>query len=184
MGKKKKAALRKNLLQISALAIAVAIVVAGILLVQRWWEGRPGPDPQSITITATAGDEEIEVPTYQACDLAQEGDCDEAESVPQLHADAEGEVTLTVPSSVSDYNWDVVAIYDDPAANSHFSYGAKEADSAKIPASAAPGEDGSGEDGSAPKLTVVEASALLVGQDENGEETPVHTVWSVEVVVS
>lgn len=178
MGKKKKAVLRKNLLQISALAIAVAIVVAGILVFQRWWESRPGPDPSTITITATADDEELELPVYQACDLAQEGECEEADTVPQLHVAADGEVTLTVPSSVSDYNWDVVAIYDDPAANSQFSYGAKESSTSTVPATVE-ATDGA----EAPKLTVLEASALLIGEDANGEETPVHTVWSVEVIV-
>ena len=76
-----KQARKKSLLQFLALIIAVAVIVVAVVMFQKWWNDRPGPDPQDVTITATVGDETMEVAPYSVCEPG--ADCEEGE-VPNL----------------------------------------------------------------------------------------------------
>lgn len=168
-----KKAKKKSLLRVLVLIIAVVIVIVASLLVQSWWNSRPGPDPREISLTARVGDREIEVPTYLACEVGAE--CPEGE-IPRIEVGAGENLVIEVPESVHQGQWNVLSIYDDPAANDQVLHGSYEAESAEIPGSVDPvAEDGT----ERPQLVVVEIAAVLIGEDDNGEETPYSVVWSV-----
>ena len=73
----------------------------------------------------------------------------------------------------------MLSIYDDPAANDETSHGANETTEVDIPGSVDPIEASTGE---RPRLMVVEVSSLMIGTDDDGEETPLATVWSLSTM--
>ncbi|MDK6260291.1 MULTISPECIES: DUF2771 domain-containing protein [Corynebacterium] len=172
----RKEAKRRSLLQFLALIIAVVIVLVGVYLGQRWWSSRPGPEPQDVTVTATVGDTETEVSPYAVCELDQE-DCPEGE-IARVPVPADGEVRLKIPNAIHDHNWQLLQIYDDPAANEERSFGAYDEDSVTVQGSVDPVEEG--ENAPRPKLTVLEIHSVMIGTDDAGEETPKATVWSLD----
>lgn len=171
-----KQARKKSLLQFLALIIAVAVIVVAVVMFQKWWNDRPGPDPQDVTITATVGDEMMEVAPYSVCEPG--ADCEEGE-VPNLTVGPDDTLKLEIPEAIYNHEWSVLSIYDDPAANDSTAHGANETTSLEIPGSVPPIEASTGE---RPQLMVVEISTLMIGHDANGEETPMHTVWSLSTM--
>ncbi|OFP64861.1 hypothetical protein HMPREF2978_08670 [Corynebacterium sp. HMSC074C01] len=171
-----KQARKKSLLQFLALIIAVAVIVVAVVMFQKWWNDRPGPDPKDVTITATVSDETLEVAPYSVCEPG--ADCEEGE-VPNLTVGPDDTLKLEIPEAIYNHEWSVLSIYDDPAANDSTAHGANETTSLEIPGSVPPIEASTGE---RPQLMVVEISTLMIGQDANGEETPMHTVWSLSTM--
>ncbi|MDK6814661.1 DUF2771 domain-containing protein [Corynebacterium sp. UMB6689] len=171
-----KQARKKSLLQFLALIIAVAVIVVAVVMFQKWWNDRPGPDPKDVTITATVGDETLEVAPYIVCEPGT--DCEEGD-VPNLTVGPDDTLKLEIPEAISNHEWSVLSIYDDPAANDSTAHGANETTSLEIPGSVPPIEASTGE---RPQLKVVEISTLMIGRDANGEETPMHTVWSLSTM--
>ena len=171
-----KQARKKSLLQFLALIIAVAVIVVAVVLFQKWRNDRPGPEPQDVTITATVGSDTLDVAPYSVCEPGT--DCKEGE-VPNLTVGPDDTLKLDIPEAISNHEWSVLSIYDDPAANDSTSHGANETTSLDIPGSVPPIEASTGE---RPKLMVVEISTLMIGHDANGEETPMQTVWSLSTM--
>jgi len=163
---------KKTLLQVLALIIAVAIVVVAAVLVQNWWKNRPDPEPQEVAITASVGDESIEVFPYLVCEPGVE--CPEGD-VPNLPVSADETLKIEIPESIYNHDWQMLMIYDDPAANDQQLYGPFDAESVEIPGSADP----IGEATERPRLLIVEISAAMVGHDDDGVETPYATIWSL-----
>lgn len=163
---------RKSLLQILTLVVAAAIVVVAVIVAQNWWKNRPGPEPQDVSITASSGDHSIEFSPYQVCTAGTP--CTEG-SIGTLEVPADGELTLDIPRAIYDHDWSIVTIYDDPAANDQSNYGANEKTSVTLNGSVDPLSEG----GERPRLVVVEISSMMIGHDDNGEETPYHVVWSL-----
>ena len=171
-----KQARKKSLLQFLVLIIAVAVIVVAVVLFQKWRNDRPGPEPQDVTITATVGSDTLDVAPYSVCEPGT--DCKEGE-VPNLTVGPDDTLKLEIPEAISNHEWSVLSIYDDPAANDSTSHGANETTSLDIPGSVPPIEASTGE---RPKLMVVEISTLMIGHDANGEETPMQTVWSLSTM--
>lgn len=171
-----KQARKKSLLQFLALIIAVAVIVVAVVLFQKWRNDRPGPEPQDITITATVGSDTLDVAPYSVCEPGT--DCKEGQ-VPNLTVGPDDTLKLEIPEAISNHEWSVLSIYDDPAANDSTAHGANETTSLDIPGSVPPIEASTGE---RPKLMVVEISTLMIGHDANGEETPMQTVWSLSTM--
>lgn len=172
----RKEARKRSLLQILALIIAVVIIVVGVVVFQNWWNSRPGPEPQEVSITASVGDENKEISPYLVCQPGVE--CPEGE-VPNLIVGEDETLRLDIPEAIHDHEWKVLTIYDDPAANDETVHGGYDTDFVEIPGSVDPIEASTGE---RPRLMVVEVSALMVGTDDNGEETPFSTVWSLSTM--
>ncbi|WP_312715658.1 DUF2771 domain-containing protein [Corynebacterium flavescens] len=185
-----KEARKKTLLQVLALIIAVVIIVVGVVIFQKWWNGRPGPEPAEVTIKASVGEESLEVAPYLVCEPGVE--CPEGE-VPNLAVGADDTLHLELPEDITDHEWRVLSIYDNPAANDEKIHGPNDAQSADIPGSVSMGKDSerdAGSDGDAnsaaegekAKLMVVEVSSLMIGTNDAGEETPYTTVWSLSTM--
>lgn len=169
----RKEARKKSLLQILALIVVVAVIVAAVVIFQNWWNQRPGPDPRDITVTASVGDKSIDVAPYIACEPGSE--CPEGE-VPNLPVGDDDTLKLDIPEEISDHEWKILSIYDDPAANDETAHGANETTEVSIPGSVDPIKASTGK---RPRLKVVEISSMMIGTDDNGDETPLATVWSL-----
>lgn len=72
----------------------------------------------------------------------------------------------------------MLTIYDDPAANDEFYHTSYDATEATVPGSVDPTEEGA----ERPRLVVVEVSAVMIGEDENGEESPYTVTWSLSTM--
>ena len=166
---------QKSLLQILALVIAVVIVVVAAVLVQNWWNDRPGPDPREVALTGSVGGESVKVSPYLVCEPGQE--CPEGE-VPNLPVGADDTLALELPESVADHDWQLLMIYDDPAANDQRLHGPNDTDRVEIPGSVDPVGDST----ERPRLQVVEVSSVMIGDNDAGEETPFATVWSLSTL--
>ncbi|APT93033.1 hypothetical protein CPHO_09220 [Corynebacterium phocae] len=171
-----KEAKRKSLIQILTLMVAVCIIVVVVVLAQKWFNSRPGTPPAQLSVTATAGGKSIEVLPYMVCEL--DAQCPEG-TVPNLTVDAGGTLEIDVPEELASHQWRILTIYTDPAANDETLHGAGETTHVEIPGSVDPIKASTG---TQPKLQLVEISALLIGHDDNGEETPVNTVWSLSTM--
>lgn len=176
----RKEARRRSLLQVLALIIGVVIIVVAAVLFQNWWNNRPGPAPKDVTVTAKVSDTSTEIHPYIVCELGEQ--CPEGE-VPNIEVGPDDTLHLDLPKAISSHQWQVLTIYDDPAANDQKTHGSGEANSADIPGSVDPiAASTSGKDNERPRLKVVEVSAILIGTDDNGEETPFTTVWSMSTM--
>lgn len=168
----RKKAKKKTLLRVLALIIAVVIVIVASVLFQNWWNNRPGPDPAEVEITAQVGDREVQVPPYLVCEPGSE--CPEGD-VPAIEVGPDETLTLQIPEAIHQGNWQVLTVYDNPAANGQQLHGPYDTETLEIPGSVDPVEEG----GERPRLMVVEISNAMIDHDENGEEIPVSVVWSV-----
>lgn len=164
---------RKQLMTLLAIVALVVVVVGGVLLYNKWSDGRVKTLPQDQRIVAVVDGQETEIPPYSACELDDQG-C-KGDKPFELHIGDAKEITLKMPKDVSDINWRMVEIFDDPGANVEQYY--KPGESKEVTVSVE--SDKETEDGSVPQLTVLEIQSLLVGLDDNGEQTPVNTVWSI-----
>lgn len=172
----RKQARRKSLIQILALIIAVVILVVAAVLFQNWWNNRPDPNPEDISITASVGDKSIDIGPYLVCEPGVE--CPEGE-VPNLTVGPDDTLVLKIPEAIHKHRWQVLSIYDDPAANDEQIHDSYDTDTVEIPGSVPPIEASTGK---TPTLQVVEVSAVLISTDANGEETPVRAVWSLSTM--
>ncbi len=163
---------KKSLLQILSLIIAVVIIVVAAVLVQNWWNNRPGPEPQDVAVTASVGGDSIEVSPYLVCEPGLE--CPEGE-VPNLPVGEDESLRLEIPEPIHNHDWQLLLIYDDPAANDQQYHGPHDLEELEIPGSVDPVGDST----ERPRLVVVEITSVMVGTDDAGEETPYATVWSL-----
>lgn len=168
-----KEAKKKSLLRVLALIIAVVIVVVASILVQTWWNNRPDPNPAEVSLSARVGENNLEVLPYLACEPGTE--CPEGE-IPALEVGPDENLILDIPEVVHRGEWSLLTIYDDPAANNQVLHGGYDAETVEVPGSVEPVTEESAE---RPNLVVVEVSAVLIGEDANGEETPFSVVWSL-----
>ncbi|QCB27948.1 DUF2771 domain-containing protein [Corynebacterium endometrii] len=176
----RKEAQRKSLLQILALIIAVVVIVVGVVLFQSWINNRPGAEPKDVAITATVGDNSMEVFPYIACEPGLE--CPEGE-VPNLTVGPDETLKIEIPEEVSNHQWKILTIYDDVAANDEKLHGANETSEVEVPGSVDVIDiSTSGETGQRPQLKVVEITSVMIGTDANGEEAPFTTVWSLSTM--
>lgn len=160
---------KKQLLQILGLLLAVTLMVVGSIVFQNWWSKRSEREPQDVTVTVQSGDTTLELQPYSICEPGSQ--CQEGE-VPSIEVDADAELNLTIPDEVSDHDWSLLKIYNDPSQNDQTFYGAHEATQATAPARSGKAD-----------LVVVEVSSVLISHDANGEESPVTVTWSVEAHV-
>src|SRR5690625_6955843 len=79
----RKQARKQTLVQVLALLIAVVVIVVAVVLFQSWSNNRPGAHPKDIRVTATVGDESIEVAPYLVCEPGTE--CPEGEVRSEEH---------------------------------------------------------------------------------------------------
>lgn len=172
----RKQARRNSLIQLSVLVVAVAVVVAAVVLFQNWANSRPGKLPTEISVTASNGKDSLEVFPYLSCEPGT--DCPEGK-VPHLTVGPDQTLTLEIPSDIASHQWQLLTIYDDPAANDEQLHGAGETTKVEIPGSVDPIEASTGK---RPTLQVVEVSAVMIGRDANGEEAPFTTVWSLSTM--
>ncbi|WP_439647639.1 DUF2771 domain-containing protein [Corynebacterium hylobatis] len=155
--------------------MAVVIIILAAVLAQNWWNNRPGPAPQDITVTARVGDASIEVSPYLVCEPGLE--CPEGE-VPNLPVGPDDTLVLEIPEAIHDHDWQLLMIYDDPAANDQQLHGPYDAEQVEMPGSVDPLIEGDPR----PRLMVVEISSAQIGLDADGEETPYATVWSLNTM--
>lgn len=163
---------RKSLLQVLALLVVAAVIVAVVVLAQTWFSNQPDPEPEDTALTATAGDDEVEVLPYLVAEPGVEpveGD------IPTIEVGPDETLTIELPRHVYDHDWTAVLIYDDPAANDERLHGPNDTDVLEAPGSVDPIEEGDDR----PLLAVVEIQSVMIGLNEDGEETPYSTVWSV-----
>ncbi|MCS5480477.1 DUF2771 domain-containing protein [Corynebacterium sp. YIM 101645] len=171
-----KKARQRSLLQFLALLIAVVIIIVAAVLAQNWWNNRPGPAPQDITVTARVGDSSLEVSPYLVCEPGLE--CPEGE-VPNLAVGPDDTLVLEIPEPIHDHDWQLLMIYDDPAVNDQQLHGPYDTEQVEIPGSVDPVNAGDPR----PRLMVVEISSAQIGPDAEGQETPYATVWSLSTMV-
>lgn len=157
---------KRNLIQFLTLLVVVVAVVAGSIAFQKWWNNRPGPQPDTVAVKANGQ----HVKPYMVCEMGVE--CPEGE-VPEVHVGPEDTLRIEVPKEVYDHDWSVLKIYDDPAANDQLFYKGNEAKDVSI--------KGSADSEPRPRLVVVEVSTVLIGHNKEGVETPYTVVWSVKV---
>ncbi|AKK02603.1 DUF2771 domain-containing protein [Corynebacterium epidermidicanis] len=156
---------KRNLTQFVILIVAVVVIVAGSIAFQKWWNDRPGPDPKTVTLQVSAGNEKMDVHPYTVCEAGVE--CPQGQ-VAELKV-GDNPMKISLPSDVYDHDWSLLKIYDDPAANDQMFFKGNEKKEVEIPAQS---ESGS-------RLVVVEVSSLMIGEDAQGVETPYTVVWSV-----
>lgn len=172
----RKEARKKSLLQLLALIIAVAVIVVSVVLFQNWWNSRPGPEPQDITVKASVGEKSLDVAPYMVCELGTE--CPEGEA-PNLTVGKDDTLHLEIPEEISNHEWRILSIYDDPAANDEQIHSAGDSSTVDVPGSVDPIKASTGK---RPRLMVVEISSLMIGTDGKGEEAPFSTVWSLSTM--
>ncbi|MBV7293040.1 DUF2771 domain-containing protein [Corynebacterium sp. TAE3-ERU16] len=165
----------RNLRQFVTLIVAVVIVVVVSVLFQHWWNNRPGPPPREITIEASAGGRTVTVSPYSACEIDVE--CPEGE-VTDLAVGADETLTVTLPPEVYDHDFSLLMIYDNPAANDQRLYPGNSTREVEVPGSVALKADDAGESTDA-RLLVVEVRSPQISVGEDGTESPVRVVWSI-----
>ncbi|MBI8999897.1 DUF2771 domain-containing protein [Corynebacterium sp. CCM 9185] len=165
----------RNLRQFVTLIIAVIIVVVVSVLFQRWWNDRPGPPPQEITLEASAGDRTVTVTPYSACEI--DAECPEGE-VTDLPVGADDTLTIMLPPEVYDRDFSLLMIYDNPAANDQRLYPGNSTKKVEVPGSLALKADDGGKSTEA-RLLVVELRSPQIGIAADGTESPVRVVWSI-----
>lgn len=164
---------RRSLLIVLGLVTLVALIVAAAVLFQQWKNNRPGTPAQEVSITASVNGSKIDVHPYMACEPGQE--CKEG-TVPNIAVGPNDTLVLDIPEAIHNHDWQVLMIYDDPAANDQQLHGAFDTDKVEIPGSVDPIAAGSG---GRPRLQVVEVSSIMLGEGTDGPETPLSTVWSL-----
>ncbi|MBZ8176336.1 DUF2771 family protein [Corynebacterium poyangense] len=163
---------KKSLIQVLALVVAAVIVIVAVIVAQNWWNNRPDPEPRDVSINATVGDRSIEISPYQICEAGVP--CPEGD-IPSLEVGPDEELTLEIPRAIYNHDWSVVTIYDNPAANDQSNHGPYDTTSLALQGSKDPLEKG----GERPRLVVVEITSMMIGHNDQGEETVYQTVWSL-----
>ncbi|MBC3186429.1 DUF2771 domain-containing protein [Corynebacterium sp. zg-331] len=171
MAPRKKGA-HRPLTQILALIITVVIVIVVLYLFQTWWSDRPDPAPQDIRLKATVGEHSMDLSPYLVCEVGTTCEGGEAPMIPVGEHD---DLILDLPEPVYDHHWSLLTIYDDPAYNDEKIYEGHQQRSVTVPGSLDPAEEGAPR----PRLMVVEVNSALIGEDEQGDPTPMSTVWSL-----
>lgn len=158
---------QNSIATLAVIGLVIVAIVAGLYFYMDWQRNRPGTPPEQIEVTAAAdGDEATAVSTlpFSVCEFGAE--CPEG-TVATVSAHGAENVRITVPREVSEQQWQLLSIYDDPAANSERAFTPGETDEVDVPVV----NDGA-------NLVVVEVSTFLVGHDQAGEETPVMVTWA------
>ncbi|WP_293792141.1 DUF2771 domain-containing protein [uncultured Corynebacterium sp.] len=171
----RKRAQRKQLLTMGAIVVLVVVVIGGVLLYNRWQDGKIETLPQEQRITAVVDGKELEIAPYSVCEL-DDRDCKPSEPHKLEVGDAK-EVTLKLPEDVYNHDWSLLQIFDDPGANQDNYYKGDERQEVTLKTEA----DVKSKDGSTPKLKVLELHSMLIGLDDNDEQTPYATIWSIEI---
>lgn len=156
---------KKNLKQFLIMIVAVVIVISASIAFQKWWNDRPGKDPKDVRVQVSVGDTKKDVAPYTVCEAGTT--CPDGE-VTRIEA-GDGTMKITVPREVSDHDWSLLKIYDDPAANDQLYFKGNEKKEVEIPAKSDSGS----------RLVVAEVSTILIGRDAQGNETPYTVVWSI-----
>lgn len=170
---RRKAEQRKQIKVVLSIVVLVAIVVLAVLGFN-WWRGRHNETmPEDQRIIAVVGDEEVEIPPYAACEF-DDDDCDQREPF-ELDFKGQKSVTLKLPQDVYDHDWALLRVYDDPEMQKNEYHKANETPEVTLSAQSPEKK----KDGKHYQLTVLEIHSLLIGQDSDGEETPVSTIWSI-----
>ncbi|MDO4910543.1 MAG: DUF2771 domain-containing protein [Corynebacterium sp.] len=163
---------KKNAIQFVSLLVIVLIVVGASWAVMRWYSNRPGPDPREVHLSATINGEKIDIAPYAACEIGES--CPEGTTT-DVDLGPEDTMSIELPADVYDHEWSLLKIYDDPAANDQSTFGSNQQKSVDIAGSTEPLIEG----GERPRLVVVEISSLLIGTDEDGNESPYTVTWSI-----
>lgn len=166
---------RKQLLTMGAIVALVVVVIGGVLLYNRWQDGKIETLPKDQRIIAVVDGKEVEIAPYSACQL-DDPDCRPSEPYKLEMGDAK-EVTLKLPEDVYDHDWSMLQIFNDPGANQDNYYKGNERQEVTLKTEA----NVKAKDGSTPLLRVVELHSMLVGLDDNDEQTPYATIWSIEI---
>lgn len=171
----RKRAQRKQLMTMGAIVALVVVVIGGVLLYNRWQDGKVETLPQDQRITAVVDGEEHEIAPYSVCEL-DDPDCEPSEPYKLQVGDAK-KVTIKPPEDVYDHDWSLLQIFDEPGANQDNYYKGYEREEVTLDLEASMKAD----DGSPPQLKVLELHSMLVGLDDNDEQTPYATIWSIEI---
>lgn len=171
----RKRAQRKQLMTMGAIVALVVVVIGGVLLYNRWQDGKIETLPQDQRIIAVVDGEEHEIAPYSVCQL-DDPDCKPSEPYKLQVGDAK-KVTLKPPEDVYDHDWSLLQIFDEPGANQDNYYKSYEREEVTLDLEASVKAD----DGSTPQLKVLELHSMLVGLDDNDEQTPYATIWSIEI---
>ena len=158
---------QRSVVMLAVIAVVIVAIVAGLYFYMDWQNNRPGTPPQEIEVTARAGESGDKVSTmpFSICEFGQE--CPEGDVALLPVEPGTENVRVSVPNDVAQLQWSLLSIYDDPAANTERTFTPGEADEVDVPVVS---EDAN--------LVVIEVSALMVGTDEQGEETPVVVTWA------
>lgn len=171
----RKRAQRKQLMTMGAIVALVVVVIGGVLLYNRWQDGKIETLPQDQRIIAVVDGEEHEIAPYSVCQL-DDPDCKPSEPYKLQVGDAK-KVTLKPPEDVYDHDWSLLQIFDEPGANQDKYYKSYEREEVTLDLEASVKAD----DGRTPQLKVLELHSMLVGLDDNDEQTPYATIWSIEI---
>ena len=166
---------RKQLLAFAAIVAVVAIVAAAIVFYNRWRDGQVETLPQDQRIVAVVDGQEQHIAPYSTCEL-DDKDCKPGQPAP-LELKGAKEFTLKIPQDVTNHDWSLLKIYNDPGANQDNYFRADEAQEVKLKL----GAERKSADGSTPSLKLVEVRSMLVGLDAEKNQTPVNTIWSIEI---
>ncbi|WP_018297616.1 DUF2771 domain-containing protein [Corynebacterium lubricantis] len=170
MAKKKSSSLQL----LALIVVMVLVMVVGAYGIMTWQKNRPPTPPQEVAITVSAGDESLEATPYLVCEPGVE--CPEGE-IPTLKVASGDTVNVEIPEDIYDHDWTLLTIYDDPGANDEQVHGPYDTDSVDIPVSATP----VGDSAEQPQLVVIEVSSIMIGLDDNNEESPYLVTWSIAV---
>lgn len=166
---------RKQLLTMGAIVALVVVVIGGVLLYNRWQDGKVETLPQEQRIIAVVDGKEHEIAPYSVCQL-DDPDCKPSKPY-TLHVGDAKKVTIKPPEDVYDHDWSLLQIFDEPGANQDNYYKAYEREEVTLDIDASMKT----KDGGTPTLKVLELHTMLVGVDDNDEQTPFATIWSIEI---
>lgn len=170
---RRKKAQRRNLLAALAIVLLVALIVGGVVIYNKVTGDRIDTLPHEQRVTAVVNGQETEIAPFSACQL-DDPECRDSEPFELEVGDAK-EFTLKIPKDVYDHDWAMLEIYNDPGANDEHYYGSNETTEVTVPLES----ERKSKDGSTPKLAVAEIHSLMVGLDENEEQSPYNVVWSI-----
>ncbi len=158
---------QRSIAMLAIIAVVIVGIVAALYFYMEWRNNRPGTPPQKIEVTATAGGNTATTTPFRVCEFGT--DCPEG-PVATIDVDGADTVRISVPKDVSVLQWSLLSIYDDPAANSERTFTPGEAEEVDVPVRSESSSDAT--------LVVMEVSCLMVGQDGEGNETPVMATWA------
>ena len=166
---------RKQLMAFAAIVLVVLIVAAAIVFYNRWKADKVETLPQDQRIVAVVDGKEKEIAPYATCEI-DDKNCKPGQPVP-LELGGAKELTLRIPQDVSNHDWSMLKIYNDPGANQDNYFRSDEAKEVQLKVNA----ERKSSDGSTPSLKLVEVRSMLVGLDSEKHQTPVNTIWSIEI---